>query len=161
MLKISIFDVNFKIMNSIIQILLPDASDLKHSRIWNTVESLVKVGEVLSKKYELDHPNVLTRSLQIIFILSLTRNYLAFMMTSSNGNIFRVTGHLCGEFTGPRWIPRKKDSDVELLFSVICVWINGWVNNCEAGDLRRYCAHHDVTVMFKATFRSCCSGQVP
>ena len=22
-------------------------------------------------------------------------------MTSSNGNIFRVTGHLCGEFTGP------------------------------------------------------------
>ena len=27
-------------------------------------------------------------------------------MTSSNGNIFRVTGHLCGEFTGPRWIPR-------------------------------------------------------
>ena len=26
------------------------------------------------------------------------------MMTSSNGNIFRVTGHLCGEFTGPRLI---------------------------------------------------------
>ena len=24
------------------------------------------------------------------------------MMTSLNGNIFRVTGHLCGEFTGPR-----------------------------------------------------------
>ena len=36
------------------------------------------------------------------------------MMTSSNGNIFRVTGHLCGEFTGPRWIPRKKASDAEL-----------------------------------------------
>ena len=30
------------------------------------------------------------------------------MMTSSNGNIFRVTGHLCGEFTGPRWIPRTQ-----------------------------------------------------
>ena len=28
--------------------------------------------------------------------------YRACMMTSSNGNIFRVTGHLCGEFTGPR-----------------------------------------------------------
>ena len=28
------------------------------------------------------------------------------MMTSSNGNIFRVTCHLRGEFTGPRWIPR-------------------------------------------------------
>ena len=36
------------------------------------------------------------------------------MMTSSNGNIFRVTGHLCGEFTGPRWIPHKKASDAEL-----------------------------------------------
>ena len=29
-----------------------------------------------------------------------------YMMTSSNGNIFRVTGHLCGEFTSVRWIPR-------------------------------------------------------
>ena len=37
-----------------------------------------------------------------------------FMMTSSNGNIFRLTGHLCGEFTGPRWIPRTKASDAEL-----------------------------------------------
>ena len=36
------------------------------------------------------------------------------MMTSSNENIFRVTGHLCGEFTGPRWIPRTKASDAEL-----------------------------------------------
>ena len=36
------------------------------------------------------------------------------MMTSSNGNIFRVTGHLCGELTGPRWIPRTKASDAEL-----------------------------------------------
>ena len=27
---------------------------------------------------------------------------------------FRVTGHLCGEFTGPRWIPHTKASDVEL-----------------------------------------------
>ena len=30
------------------------------------------------------------------------------MMTSSNGNIFRVTGHLCGEFTGHRWIPSQR-----------------------------------------------------
>ena len=37
-----------------------------------------------------------------------------FMMTSSNGNIFRVTGHLCGEFTGPRWIPHTKASHAEL-----------------------------------------------
>ena len=33
------------------------------------------------------------------------------MMMSSNGNIFRVTGHLCGKFTGHRWILRTKTSD--------------------------------------------------
>ena len=27
---------------------------------------------------------------------------------------FRVTVHLCGEFTSPRWIPRTKASDAEL-----------------------------------------------
>ena len=68
-----------------------------------------------------------------------------FMMTSSNGNIFRVTGHLCGEFTGPRWIPRTKASDADL--DVFCARINGWVNNREAGDLRRYRTHYDVIVM--------------
>ena len=36
------------------------------------------------------------------------------MITSWNGNIFLVTGHLRGEFTGPQWIPRTKTSDAEL-----------------------------------------------
>ena len=59
-------------------------------------------------------------------------------MTSSNGDIFRVTGHLCGEFTGPR---------VALMFTLICTRKIGWVNNREAGDLRRNRAHYDVIVM--------------
>ena len=33
---------------------------------------------------------------------------VSLMMTSTNGNIFRVTGPLCGEFTGPRWIPAQR-----------------------------------------------------
>ena len=37
-----------------------------------------------------------------------------FMITSSNWNIFRVTGPLCREFTGRWWIPRTKASDAEL-----------------------------------------------
>ena len=37
-----------------------------------------------------------------------------YMMTPSNGNIFRVTGPLWGEFTGDRWIPLTKASDTEL-----------------------------------------------
>ena len=67
------------------------------------------------------------------------------MMTSSNGNIFRVTGPLCGEFTAHRWIPITKASDAEIwMLSLICTWINGWVSYGEAGDLRRRRAHYDV-----------------
>ena len=34
-----------------------------------------------------------------------------------------------------------------LMFSLICVWINGWVNNRENGDLRRYQSHYNVIAM--------------
>ena len=34
-----------------------------------------------------------------------------------------------------------------LLFSLISAWISGWVNNREAGDLRRNHAHYDVILM--------------
>ena len=41
------------------------------------------------------------------------------MITSSNGNIFHVTGHLCGEFTGHLWIPcTKAGSHAELWWFV-------------------------------------------
>ena len=43
--------------------------------------------------------------------------------------------------------PHKGQWRGALMFSLICIWINGWVNNREAGDLRRYRAHYDVTVM--------------
>ena len=64
-------------------------------------------------------------------------------------NIFGVTGHLCGEFTGPRWKPLTKASDAELwCFLWSTPWINGWVNNRKAGDLRRHRAYYDVSVMY-------------
>ena len=34
-----------------------------------------------------------------------------------------------------------------LMFSFICAWMNGWVNNREGGDLRRHSTHYDVIVM--------------
>ena len=43
--------------------------------------------------------------------------------------------------------PHKGQWRGALMYSLICVWINGWVNNRGAGDLRRYRAHCDVTVM--------------
>ena len=62
-------------------------------------------------------------------------------MTSSNGNIFRVTGHLCVNF------PHKGQWRGALIFSLIYAWINDWVNNRDAGDLRRQHGHYDVIVM--------------
>ena len=43
--------------------------------------------------------------------------------------------------------PHKGQWRGALMFCLVCVWINGWINNREAGDLRRYRANYDVTVM--------------
>ena len=43
--------------------------------------------------------------------------------------------------------PHKGQWRRALMFSFICDWINGCVNNREAGDLRRNNAHYDVMVM--------------
>ena len=43
--------------------------------------------------------------------------------------------------------PHKGQWRGALMFSLILAWINGWVNNREAGDLRHHQAYYDVTVM--------------
>ena len=68
------------------------------------------------------------------------------MMTSSNGNIFRVTDHLCGEFTGQRWITRKRPvmRSFDVFFD-LCPhkrlskqsW--GWWCETPSGSLWRHC----------------------
>ena len=57
-----------------------------------------------------------------------------------------------GEF--PTQMPVTRSFDV-----FICAWINGWVNNSDAGDFRHHRVHYDVTVMlmycyFEHSFRS-------
>ena len=44
--------------------------------------------------------------------------------------------------------PHKGQWRRALKSSLICVWINDWVNNRDAGDLRCHHAHHDVTVLY-------------
>ena len=46
-----------------------------------------------------------------------------------------------GEFPSQR--PVTRSFDIFFIFA----WINGWVNNREAGDLRRHHVHYDVIVM--------------
>ena len=69
------------------------------------------------------------------------------MMTSSNGNIFRVTGLVWGIRRSPVNSPHKGQCRGVSMFSMICAWINGIVNNREVVDLRRHRTYYDVTVM--------------
>ena len=70
------------------------------------------------------------------------------MMTSSNGNIFRATGPLCGDSTGHRWSLLTKASDAELwCFLYVC--LNKRLSKqsgCRC--LRRRRANYDVTAMY-------------
>ena len=50
-----------------------------------------------------------------------------------------------GIHRSPVNFPHKGQWRGALISSLICAWINGWVNNREAGDLRRHRAHYDVT----------------
>ena len=62
--------------------------------------------------------------------------------------IFSALLTLCvGIHRSPVNSPHVGQSRGALMFSLICAWINGWVNNREAGDLRRYRTHYDVIVM--------------
>ena len=46
--------------------------------------------------------------------------------------------------------PHKGQSRGALMYSLICAWINGRVNNGQAGDLRRHRAHYDVSVICRS-----------
>ena len=50
--------------------------------------------------------------------------------------------------------PHKGQWRGALMFSLICAWLNGWVNNGEAGNLRRNRAHYDVIVMVQSKRKS-------
>ena len=43
--------------------------------------------------------------------------------------------------------PHKGQWRGALMFSLICDWINAWVNNHEAGEFRHHLTHYDVSVM--------------
>ena len=66
----------------------------------------------------------------------------------TNRNIFRVALlALCAVHRSPLNSPHNGQWRGALMFSLICAWINGWVNNREAGDLRRHRAHYDVSAL--------------
>ena len=48
--------------------------------------------------------------------------------------------------------PHKGQWRGALMFSFVCAWINDWVNNREAGDLRCHRGHYDVNVMIQTRY---------
>ena len=96
----------------------------------------------------IDHPHcTLSVSWPVIILWRKASWDQQHMMTSSNGNNFRITGHLCGNSPVPGEFLHKGQWRGALMFSLICTRISGWVTNGEAGDLRRYRDHYDVIVM--------------
>ena len=94
------------------------------------------------------NPTFADKSLNIdVYPHSLSVLFSDTMMTSSNGNIFRVAGPLCGEVTGPGEFPAQRPVTRSFDVLLVYAWINDWVNNSEAGDLRRHRGHYDVNVM--------------
>ena len=74
-----------------------------------------------------------------------------YMMTSSNGNIFRVIGPLWGESNSQRWIPPHKGQDAELccfLWSAPEQTVKQTIETLVIWDAGR--AHYDATVMVNA-----------
>ena len=67
-----------------------------------------------------------------------------------------------GNHRSPVNSPHKGQWRGALMFPLICVWINAWVNNRQAGDLRRNHTHYDVTVVtYRRLHPRCETGKFP
>ena len=86
-------------------------------------EQYLGQGELLHLQYTVSMAEPLfTQRQKVVRMYTMHLSSIS-MMTSSTGKGFRVTGLLCGEFTGHRWIPLSKTRDAELSCFFWCAWI--------------------------------------
>ena len=93
-------------------------------------------------KYDIHHAFEITYEMKLIDVWSWWRHQM---------ETFSALLAICAG-NSPVNSPHKGQWRGALMFSLIYTRINCWVNNGEAGDLRRHRAHYDVTVMFYDTF---------
>ena len=93
-------------------------------------------------KYDIHHAFEITYEMNLIDVWSWWRHQM---------ETFSALLAICAG-NSPVNSPHKGQWRGALMFSLIYTRINCWVNNGEAGDLRRHRAHYDVTVMFYDTF---------
>ena len=76
----------------------------------------IYIAKNIARHISLSKPKqwLMNNILYYFLTLKWQRSSRSVMMTSSNGNIFRVTGPLWGEFTGQRWVPLTKANGAEL-----------------------------------------------
>ena len=67
------------------------------------------------------------------------------------GHFARYWPFVRGIHWSPVNSPHKGQWRGALMFSLICAWINDWVNNGEAGNVRRHRANYEVTAMWATT----------
>ena len=97
------------------------------------------VARIREKRY-------LTRKISILFTAVFTTGRVTWWRHQME-TFPRYWPYVRGIHRSPVNSPHKGQWRGALMFYLICAWINGWVNNREAGDLRRNCAHYDVTGM--------------
>ena len=88
-----------------------------------------------------------THLLHLYFLFSWWRH----QMEKCSASLVFVRGihqRLRGIHRSPVNSPHTDQWRGALMFSLICAWTGSWVNNQDAGDLRRHRAHYDVTVMW-------------
>ena len=96
------------------------------------------------------HIFTVIRALQLGFA---TRLYLLLHPINIHDDVIKCKHFLCywpfvrEIHRSPVNSPHQGQWRGALMFSLSCVWINGWVNNCEAGELRRNRFHYDVSVL--------------
>ena len=91
-------------------------------------------------------------------VFCLVPSWLYHEFSAVHDDVIKWKPFLCywplrGKFTGHRQIPLTKTNGAELwCFLLICAGINSWVNDRDAGDLRRHRAQYDVTVISHDVF---------
>ena len=80
------------------------------------------------------------------YFITWSVNQRMIMMTSSNGNIFKLLAFCAGysPITGEFHAQWRGT----LMFSLTCAWTNSWANTGDSCDLRRHCTHYDTIVMW-------------
>ena len=128
---------------------------ISQKKLENLMHFCFSVLRKMHRKYRIIHLQV-DDSIHLLYIhigFILIMFWVFFLLNQCHDDVIKWK-HFPRHWTFVRGIhrspmnsPHKGQWRGALVFSLICAWINGWVNTGKAGDLRRHRAHYDVIVM--------------